>query len=99
MGSVDEFMDYLHLVEDEITRPDNQRQNNPTEARPGILFDGGVLVKKRLGRGASSVAFVVEHQGQERVLKLAADIEHNKRLRSEGRDAAQTPASGHHRPS
>ncbi|MCG7962843.1 MAG: BREX system serine/threonine kinase PglW [Candidatus Thiodiazotropha taylori] len=84
IGSVDEFMEYLHEVEDEITRPDNQRQNNPTEAVPGDFFDGGILIKKRLGRGASSVAFVVEHQGQERVLKLAADVEYNKRLRSEG---------------
>ncbi len=84
MGSVDEFMDYLHLVEDEITRPDNQRQTNPTEAVKGDLFDGGILIKKRLGRGASSVAFVIEHEGQERVLKLASDIDHNKRLRSEG---------------
>ncbi len=38
---------------------------------------------KRLGCGTSSVAFVVQHQGQERVLKLANDIEHNKRLRVE----------------
>ncbi|MBN2887241.1 MAG: BREX system serine/threonine kinase PglW [Chromatiaceae bacterium] len=84
IGSVDELMEYLNLVEDEITRPDNQRRNDPTEAIPGDFFDGGILIKKRLGRGASSVAFVVEHEGQERVLKLAADIEHNKRLRSEG---------------
>ncbi|RLJ22030.1 BREX system serine/threonine kinase PglW [bacterium endosymbiont of Escarpia laminata] len=84
IGSVDEFMDYLHEVEDELSRPDNQRQNNPTEAVSGDLFDGGILIKKRLGRGSSSVAFVVEHEGQEQVLKLAADVEHNKRLRSEG---------------
>lgn len=84
IGSIDEFMDYLHLVEDEITRPDNQRQNNPTEAAPGDLFAGGILIKKRLGRGASSVAFVVEHEGQERALKLAADAEHNGRLKAEG---------------
>ena len=63
---------------------DLELQDNPTEARPGDTFDGGVLVTKRLGRGASSVAFVVQHQGQERVLKLAADVEHNKRLRVEG---------------
>lgn len=84
IGSIDEFLDYLHEVEDEITRPDNQRFSNPTEAAPGDLFDGGLLIKKRLGRGASSVAFVVEHEGQERVLKLAIDAEHNKRLRVEG---------------
>ena len=84
IGSVAEFIEYLHLVEDELTRPATQRRDNPTEARPGDTFDGGVVVKKRLDRGASSVTFVVEHQGQERVLKLAADVEHNKRLRSEG---------------
>ncbi|MBL3601173.1 MAG: BREX system serine/threonine kinase PglW [gamma proteobacterium endosymbiont of Lamellibrachia anaximandri] len=84
IGSVAEFMEYLHLVEDEITRPATQRRDQPTEARPGDTFDGGVVVKKRLGHGASSVTFVVEYQGQERVLKLAADVEHNKRLRREG---------------
>ena len=84
IGSVDEFMDYIHLVEDEITRPDNQRQSDPTEAKSGDLFEGGILIKKRLGRGASSVAFVVEHEGQERVLKLAVNADYNKRMRIEG---------------
>ena len=84
IATVAEFMEYLNLVEDEITRPDSQRCDRPTEARPGDTFDGGIRVVKRLGRGASSVAFVVEQQGQARVLKLAVDVDHNKRLRSEG---------------
>lgn len=84
IGSADEFLEYLHQVEDEITRPGNHRQNNPTEALPGEVFDGGITVKKRLGRGATSIAFVVDYKGQERVLKLAADVGQNKRLLSEG---------------
>lgn len=84
IGTVDDFIEYMNLVEDEITRPDNQRQTNPTEAAPGDMFEGGFAVKKRLGRGSSSVAFVVEHNKQDYVLKLAVDADHNKRLRSEG---------------
>jgi len=84
IGTVDDFIEYMSLVEDEITRPDNQRQTNPTEAVPGDMFEGGIVVKKKLGRGSSSVAFVVEYKGQVHVLKLAVDVDHNKRLRSEG---------------
>ncbi|MCP5414109.1 MAG: BREX system serine/threonine kinase PglW [Chromatiaceae bacterium] len=84
IGSADEFIDYLYQVEDELTRPDNQRQSNPTEAVPGDVFEGGIVVKKRLGRGATSVAFVVQHDGQDRVLKLAATHEQNPRVRAEG---------------
>ena len=83
LGSAADFLDYLNLVEDELTQPDNLCRGNPAEARPGEFFDGGLKVCKRLGRGASSVTFVVEHKGCERVLKLAADPGHNARLRAE----------------
>lgn len=85
IDSADEFMEYLYEVEDELTRPDHHRANDPTEAAPGDVFDGGIVVKKRLGRGASSIAFVVEYKGQERVLKLAANIEQNQPLSDEGK--------------
>ncbi|MBK5938353.1 BREX system serine/threonine kinase PglW [Halochromatium roseum] len=84
IGSAVEFLDYLNLVEDELTRPESERRSDPAAARPGDTFEGGIRVSKRLGRGASSVTFVVEHQGQQRVLKLAATPEHNTRLRQEG---------------
>ncbi len=84
IGSAVEFLDYLNLVEDELTRPDSERRSDPAAARPGDTFEGGIRVSKRLGRGASSVAFVVDQQGQERALKLAATPEHNARLRQEG---------------
>ncbi|MBO6511423.1 MAG: NERD domain-containing protein [Roseibium sp.] len=35
LGSVEEFLEYLNEVEDELTRPEDQRQDNPTEAKPG----------------------------------------------------------------
>lgn len=89
IGSVDEFLEYLFEAEDEITRPDNLRSSNPTEAAPGDVFEGGITVKQRLGRGASAVTFVVEHQSQERVLKLAANIDHNERIRAEGETLAK----------
>lgn len=85
IDSVDEFMERLYEVEDELTRPDHHLANNPTEATPGNVFDGGIVVKKRLGRGATSIAFVVEHKGQERALKLAATIEQNQQLSDEGK--------------
>ncbi|MTW22214.1 BREX system serine/threonine kinase PglW [Allochromatium palmeri] len=83
IGSVAEFIEYLTLVEDELSRPDSERRVDPAAARAGDTFEGGIRVTKRLGRGASSVAFVVEQRGQERVLKLAASPEHNQRLRQE----------------
>lgn len=83
MDSVDEFLEYLHLLEEQVTRPDALRVTSPTEAREGDTFEGGITVKKRLGRGASSVVFLVDHQGQERVLKVAAHPDHNPRLRKE----------------
>ncbi|MBK1646158.1 serine/threonine protein kinase [Thiocapsa imhoffii] len=82
-ASVAEFLDNLTAVEDELTRPDSERRADPAAALPGETFEGGIRVLKRLGRGASSVTFVVTHQGQERVLKLAATPEHNDRLRQE----------------
>lgn len=85
MDSVDEFMEYLDLLEEEITRPDTELVNNPTEARKGDTFEGGITVLERLGRGASSVVFLVEAKNQQHVLKMAASPDHNERLREEGR--------------
>lgn len=83
IASASEFLGYLDLVEEELTRPDTLCRDNPAEAMPGQTFEGGILVKKRLGRGASSVTFMVEHEGRERVLKLAADPGQNAYLQAE----------------
>ncbi len=84
LDTLEEFIECLDNIEDELTRPDSQRTDNPTEAREGDTFDGGITIKKRLGKGACSVVFLVDYQGQESVLKMAANPEHNQRLRHEG---------------
>ncbi len=84
LDSVQDFLDYLTEVENDITRPEGEVTQKPTEAKKGDTFEGGYSVIKRLGRGACSVAFLVEYQGQHRVLKMALDPEHNRRLHQEG---------------
>ena len=39
---------------------------------------------RRLGQGACAVALLVEREGQEYVLKVASNPEHNQRLQDEG---------------
>ncbi len=84
IDSVELFLEYLAKAKEELTRPDNQRVENPTEAKPGEYLEGGYLVKKRLGRGATAITFLVAKDDKERVLKLAADQEQNARIEGEG---------------
>ncbi|NRB41362.1 MAG: BREX system serine/threonine kinase PglW [Pseudomonadales bacterium] len=87
--SVEEFLEYLDEIEEEITRPDTQRTDDPTQAQKDDTFEGGITVKKRLGKGACSVVFLVEHKGRERVLKVAISQEHNRRIAQEGETLSQ----------
>ncbi|MGH9159077.1 MAG: protein kinase domain-containing protein, partial [Vicinamibacteraceae bacterium] len=66
--------------------PEQPAPQNPTEARPNDTLPGGLVVKKRIGRGSTSVVFLVTRNddGRELVLKIAASPEHNDRLRHEG---------------
>jgi serine/threonine protein kinase len=89
IGSAGEFLEFLDEVEDELTRPDSERRQDPAGAGPGDTFPGGIEIKRRLGRGASAVTFVIAHQGERRVLKLAADPEQNASLRQEGETLAK----------
>lgn len=84
LESVDEFIICIDSVEEAITRPDSRRTSNPTEAQKGDTFEGGITVKKRLGKGACSVVFLVDHHGKECVLKIASEQNHNARLMQEG---------------
>ncbi len=85
LDSVDDFLARLDSLEVELARPDTERVHSPTEALEGDTFEGGLTVKKRLGKGASSVVFLVDYQGQEYVLKVAENPEHNARLRDEAK--------------
>ncbi len=89
LDSVEEVIVCLDEIEEEITRPDTQRNSDPTEALKGDTFEGGITVKKRLGKGACSVVFLVDYQGQARVLKIASKQEHNRRLMQEGETLAK----------
>ena len=85
---VDEFLEYLDLVEDELTRPESQLVTDPTKAREGDTFEGGITVLKRLGKGACSVVFLIKQNNKERVLKVAITQEHNKHIAQEGETLA-----------
>lgn len=81
--SVAAFLAQLDLVEDELTAPSTQECVDPLEATKGDALGGGFVVQKRLGKGASSLALLVERGGEESVLKVALAPEHHDRLRDE----------------
>ena len=92
-ASVDEFLEYLEMVEDDLTRPEPMPEVNPVDAQKGDTLSGGLQVIKRLGKGSSAVALLVERDNREYVLKVALSPEHNDRLRAEA-DVLRT--LGHH---
>ena len=84
IDSVVDFLSILDEVEDELTTPEHEFVDDPSRAQKGDLLPGSFTVAKRLGQGASSVALLVEREGQEYVLKVASDPGHNQRLKDEG---------------
>ncbi len=81
--SVADFLEQLDGVEEELTAPEQQHVFDPAQAQKGDLLPGGFTVIKRLGHGASSIALLVERDGQDFVLKGASDPEQNVRIQSE----------------
>ena len=96
IDSMKDFFDLLDDVEEELTRPDEEAStvDNPTEAGVGDRLQGGWLVRKRLGRGATSVAFLVEKDDRQSVLKLAGDYDQNDRIREEAQVLEEIRHSG-----
>lgn len=96
LDSLKDFFDLLDDVEEELTRPEEEYSTveNPTEAGVGDRLQGGWLVKKRLGRGATSVAFLVEKDERQSVLKLAGGFDQNERIREEARVLEEIRHSG-----
>jgi serine/threonine protein kinase len=83
LDSVHAFLDRLERVEAELTTPVSAALVNPVEARVNDRLAGGFVVKKRLGKGSTSVALLVERDGREGVLKVALEPNLNTRLSAE----------------
>jgi serine/threonine protein kinase len=84
LATVREFLDLLENVEKEFATSAVADVVNPLEARAEDRLAGGFVVKKRLGTGSTSVALLVQRDGQEGVLKVALDPSLNARVREEG---------------
>ena len=83
LESVRDFLEELEHLEDELTQPEERPRPDPIEARPGQELDHGLVMTRRLGKGATALALLVERDGQEHVLKVALSAEHNDRLETE----------------
>lgn len=95
LGSVDAFLDGLTEVEEELTRPDPGAMVEALAAGKGDLLEGGFEVVRRLGKGSSAVALLVQRDGEQRVLKIATDPAHDERLRAEGELLRSLPRQQH----
>jgi serine/threonine protein kinase len=80
---VAEFVTRLDQVIAELAKPEQGRYEHPLDAGAGDVLEGGFVVQKRLGKGSTSVALLVERDGQEGVLKVALEPKLNDRLRQE----------------
>ncbi|QDU41273.1 Serine/threonine-protein kinase PknL [Maioricimonas rarisocia] len=84
LESAREFLTLLELVEEEATTPDLEHLvTDPTQAKKDDLLPGNLRVIRRLGTGACSIAFLVEKEGQEFILKAANSPDQNVRLQDE----------------
>ena len=83
LGSAGDFLKELEHVEDELTQPEARSRPDPVEARPDDELGHGLVMKRRLGKGATALALLVERDEREHVLKVALSPEHNDRLRAE----------------
>ena len=83
MDSTSDFLERLEMVEEELTSPHEMFVEDPNLAQKGAMLPGHYQVLNRLGQGGSALAFLVERDGQEFVMKVANDTEHNDRLSKE----------------
>lgn len=95
LESVDEFLALLASVE-EGSAPAEDVAVDPALAKGGERLDGGFTVIKRLGRGSSADALLVQADGSDEqlVLKVAVDAAHNDRLVAEGEVLARLNHQG-----
>jgi serine/threonine protein kinase len=84
LDSMHDFLDLLERVENELTALAPEAIVNPIDARVNDRLAGGFVVKKRLGKGSTSIALLVERDGREGVLKVVLEPGLNARLIEEG---------------
>ncbi|WP_157995788.1 BREX system serine/threonine kinase PglW [Thermomonospora amylolytica] len=80
--SVREFLDWLELVEEELTSPATEGVPDLLEATRGAVVDGWT-VERQLGKGSTAKALLVRRDGHERVLKVALNDAGRERLEHE----------------
>ena len=80
--SLDDFLTYLDIILDELTRRDDEI-SDPRQADKGNYLANGFCVERVLGRGASSIALLVTKGESRCVLKVAKDQSFNRRLDAE----------------
>ncbi len=83
-----EFLEYLAEAEGEAAPPEPASAPTVADlatANPGDRLDEDLILKKRLGRGGSADALLVERDGsgEELVLKVATNDVHADRIRAE----------------
>ncbi|MGM0490406.1 MAG: BREX system serine/threonine kinase PglW [Planctomycetota bacterium] len=83
IGSVEDFLALLDEVEDELTAPDESFVSDPFQAKRGDRLEGGYVVEKELGQGATAKALLVTKEDEEFVLKVALSEDDNARLHDE----------------
>lgn len=84
LETVPDFLDLLDDLEEKLTEPDRDGiVEDPNDARQGDRLDHGITVKRRLGKGGSAIALLVERNGREQVLKVALDSSQNDHLIAE----------------
>jgi serine/threonine protein kinase len=83
VGSVEDFLSLLDDVEDELTAPEESFVSDPLYAKRGDRLEGGYVVEKELGQGATAKALLVTKEDQQFVLKIALAYDDNARLHDE----------------
>jgi serine/threonine protein kinase len=84
IDSAADFLSFLDTVEDELTSPDHDSIEDAAEAQKGDRLSGGFTVQRRLGKGATATALIVERDSEEYVLKVPNTEEFFQRVREEG---------------
>ncbi|NYG54948.1 BREX system serine/threonine kinase PglW [Nocardioides perillae] len=94
LPSIDDLIAGLDLVLEELTAPDEEPRLavDPLDAAPGDELEGGLVVVRALGEGATSKAMLVRRaDGTQAVLKAARDHSRSGRLVEEAASLRRLP--------